>query len=488
MGDRARRKARSGVLVPALAVVALLLITAGVATGGPRWSSVLGGFDRFDWFDRGDGPDDRAAEPPPVLPPVSGPPYERDRASRPATVVSLTFDDGDADQLRAAASMRANALVGTFYVVSGVLGQKGYLTVDDVRRLAADGNEIGGHTVNHLPLNEISAAEAGRQVCNDRANLLGWGLDVTSFAFPYAEVPAGAAASVRECGYNSARSLDGVCTSSGQTSCTAAETIPPADRFFTRAPAQVERTWTQDDLRNTVTRAQRAGGGWVQLTFHHVCDDCGPVSVRPAVLDAFLVWLKQQVDAGGVAVQTVHQVVGGAVAPPVRVPVPPPGAKGVNLLANPSLEAVGRHGPAACWARAGYGRNAPSAAREATGHTGGAAGRITLAQRVSGDAKLMPKMDLGQCAPTAVPAHVYSLQAWYRSDVRTQFAVYYRTPRGAWVYWTSSPWFSPSHSVYAQARWVTPPVPRNATGLSFGLSISSNGYVTTDDYVLSDVS
>ncbi len=92
-------------------------------------------------------------------------------------------------------------------------------------------------------------------------------------------------------------------------------------------------------------------------------------------------------------------------------------------------------------------------------------------------------MDLGDTAPPARPGTTYALGAWYRSTARTQFALYYRTQAGQWTYWASSPYFQPS-AEWKQAQWVTAPAPDDATALSFGLALPSNGTLITDDYSL----
>jgi peptidoglycan/xylan/chitin deacetylase (PgdA/CDA1 family) len=63
------------------------------------------------------------------------------------TVVSLTFDDGDADNYQARSILKKNNLRATFYVISGFTGIEGYMSADELRGLYADGNEIGEHTV-----------------------------------------------------------------------------------------------------------------------------------------------------------------------------------------------------------------------------------------------------------------------------------------------------------------------------------------------------
>ncbi|MFN8414518.1 MAG: polysaccharide deacetylase family protein [Anaerolineales bacterium] len=70
------------------------------------------------------------------------------------TTVSLTFDDGDADNYIIRSALAENQLHATFYVVSGFTGTEGFMTEEQLRGLYADGNEIGGQqirTTNHSP-------------------------------------------------------------------------------------------------------------------------------------------------------------------------------------------------------------------------------------------------------------------------------------------------------------------------------------------------
>ena len=106
---------------------------------------------------------------------------------------------------------------------------------------------------------------------------------------------------------------------------------------------------------------------------------------------------------------------------------------------------------------------------------------MTVTGYHSGDAKLLPQLDLGQCSLPVRPGQSYTLGTWYQSTAQTQYSVYYRTWSGRWAYWTSSPYF-PASPGWAHARWATPPVPAGATGLSFGLALFSNGSLTTDSY------
>ena len=110
-------------------------------------------------------------------------------ATHPLTV-SLTFDDGSADQMTAQRLLKKHGMVGTFYINSSFIGLPGYLTRADLKTLKANGHEIGGHTVSHPSLISLSAGEVNRQICTDRNTLLSWGYRVTSFAYPFSDINA----------------------------------------------------------------------------------------------------------------------------------------------------------------------------------------------------------------------------------------------------------------------------------------------------------
>lgn len=400
------------------------------------------------------------------------------------TVVSLTFDDSNADTLAAGKVLKSKGLLGTYFTTSGYIGAPGYLAVTDLKSLAADGHEIAGHTIGHLNLVDIPATEATRQVCNDRVNLSNWGLPVANFAYPYASANPVLQAIVAECGYNSARGLGDIQTRFGCPECDYAEAIPPGNSMLTRAPAQVDNTWTLQDLQNTVTNAENDGGGWVQFTFHHVCAGCSPLAISPALFEQFATWLAARPDS--TQVKTVGQVIGGTTAPAhpgTAVPAPGPGVNGIK---NPSFETAGTGGLPECWFAGGYGVNSPTFATVTPGRTGAIAHKLTMTGLATGDAKLMPTLDLGNCAPTVTPGHTYSLRAWYTATTTTQFAVYRRNAVGAWSYWTSSPWFAATDT-YTEAQWTTPEIPDGYTGISFGLNLFGNGELVTDDYSLYDM-
>ena len=257
-------------------------------------------------------------------------------------MVSLTFNDGDADQMAAARVLHRYRLPATFYIITGAVGTPGYVTLPDLRQLAADGNEIGGHTVSHLRLTALSTAEARRQVCESRSILARWGYRATSFAYPGGAASPRTEAIVRDCGYTSGRGVVGL-RAPGCPGCAVAAEHPAAPSL---AAAHGRRRWTAHGPCATSSARSsrlRGHGGWLPLVFHHVCTGsrCGGLAVRATLLDNFTRWLAQR-QRLGTAVRTVGQVIGGPVRPTPHVAPAAP-----HAIVNPSLESVAASGAGA---------------------------------------------------------------------------------------------------------------------------------------------
>jgi peptidoglycan/xylan/chitin deacetylase (PgdA/CDA1 family) len=396
------------------------------------------------------------------------------RAAAP-TIVSLTFDDGRATAYTARSILAAHSMHATFYVNSPRLGSSPfYMTWQQVQDLYGDGNEIGGHTAYHADLTQVSATEAQRQICYDRVNLLNHGYPATDFAYPFGTYNANIESLAASCGYNSARTTS--------QSATFAETIPPQDPYAIRMGSA---SGSLSTLEAAVNAAHQQGGGWVPIVLHDICTGCSSVSITQADFTSFLDWLQQQ-SGNGVVVETVQQVVGGAVQPAVPGPALPPPPNGTNALHNASLEldTNADHAPD-CWEFDTFGNNSFTWTRTTDAHTGTYAERVDVSNFASGDDKLMVENDLGDCSPTVTPGRSYRLTTWYKSSVPVSFTVFSRDSQWAFGYWMSSPDF-PATSTWAQASWVTPVIPSGANGLAFGLTLDSNGSLTVDDAGLDD--
>jgi peptidoglycan/xylan/chitin deacetylase (PgdA/CDA1 family) len=221
------------------------------------------------------------------------------------TTVSLTFDDGDADNYTVREQLSSHEMHATFYINSGLVGDDTHMTWDQLQALYTDGNEIGGHTLTHDDLTEIGADDLRRQVCDDRFNLFHHGFQPVSFAYPFGHYNTAAQQTVAECGYNSARSV-----------INGPEMLPPTDLYALGAMPYIVEDTSLHKIKQYVSAVIDGGGGWVILIFHHVCDGCDEFSVKPDTFAAFLDWLPTRYD-DGLVVKTVGEVVGGPVKPPV---------------------------------------------------------------------------------------------------------------------------------------------------------------------------
>jgi peptidoglycan/xylan/chitin deacetylase (PgdA/CDA1 family) len=233
------------------------------------------------------------------MPVVPAPTPTKENSVFTNTVVSLTFDDGDADNYSVRSVLAENSLHATFYIVSGFTNSNGYMTDNQLRDLYNDGNEMGGHTLNHKNLADMHGMELKREVCEDRSNLLAYGFNITSFAYPFGHYGDEAKQVVMDCGYGNARGV-----SDGP------EVIPPADKYGLRAMPYIVSDTRFPKMVRYVTEVENNGGGLVIFVFHHVCDGCDQYAIKPDVFSEFAQWLGKQ-QYNGLVVKTVGRVMGG---------------------------------------------------------------------------------------------------------------------------------------------------------------------------------
>lgn len=69
----------------------------------------------------------------------------------PAHPIILTFDDGYQDAYQYALPiLQAHGFSGMFYIVTGFVGAKSYITWPEIRSMLAAGMQIGSHTIHHV--------------------------------------------------------------------------------------------------------------------------------------------------------------------------------------------------------------------------------------------------------------------------------------------------------------------------------------------------
>lgn len=224
-------------------------------------------------------------------------------------IVSLCFDDG-LSQDGALQVLRDYGLCGTFYVNPSSIGAESHLDWDQLLQIQREGNEVGGHGLDHLNLTAVPEAEVRRQVGAGREVLSAHGLRQVTFAYPFGAYSK-LSEIVRECGYAAARrswGLAAITTSPRQTRRTdAAETVPPKKVFAIRTVPSVRADHTVGDLQRVVERAERCGGGWLPFVFHGIGDGRNVYSVSTDLLAGFASWLSAR-ESQGIVVRTVAEI------------------------------------------------------------------------------------------------------------------------------------------------------------------------------------
>jgi peptidoglycan/xylan/chitin deacetylase (PgdA/CDA1 family) len=249
------------------------------------------------------------------------------------TTVTLSFDDGNADQMPAVQMLDDHGMEGTFFIIPGRVDRLNspYMTWAQVQTIYDHGNEIGGHTQNHLHLPTLPEAQQRSEICDGRQALLNRGYPQVSFAYPFGDHDATSERLVQECGYLSGRGVSGL----GGTGEPKAETIPPSNRWVIRTRGSVDVNDHLDEVEDWIMDAEAASRNTgaptsMNLVFHHLCDpavtNCADPNgvddqyMTPSDFDALLSWLQAR-ESTGTAVKTIGEMMAGQ--PPPQDTTPP---------------------------------------------------------------------------------------------------------------------------------------------------------------------
>ena len=242
------------------------------------------------------------------------------------TVVSLTFDDQWEDEwLYGQPLMQQYGFLGTYYVITSD-SDNSYqccMTWSQLDTLAAQGNDVGGQTIDHPDLTSLTVAQMTQELCGSRQDMMSHGIaDPESMAYPFGDYNSTVESVTQQCGWNNSRVGGGISNSNTTPTAPYVETIPPKDPYAIRTIAvDAASPENLSDLQSFVNAAAANGGGWLPITFHDVCDanaadysNCMSQygSVQDTIFGQFLAWLAAAGQTGGapagVVVKDVCQV------------------------------------------------------------------------------------------------------------------------------------------------------------------------------------
>jgi peptidoglycan/xylan/chitin deacetylase (PgdA/CDA1 family) len=120
--------------------------------------------------------------------------------------IVLTFDDGYRDAYQNVFPLlKKYGMIGTFYVITGQVGNPGSLTWDQIVEMQRAGMEFGAHTVHHLPLTQLPPLRAFLEILQSRLDLEAHlGVPIATFAYPYNDHNNRVALLVRLAGFQDA--------------------------------------------------------------------------------------------------------------------------------------------------------------------------------------------------------------------------------------------------------------------------------------------
>jgi peptidoglycan/xylan/chitin deacetylase (PgdA/CDA1 family) len=374
-------------------------------------------------------------------------------APQPRVIVSFTADDTYAEQFTFMAPvLEAHGMRGSMMVNAGRLGLPGdlYLSDEQVWALQAVGHEIGSHglTHEHLVTTQNLPDRIAREVCDSRVDLLGRGLRVRTFAYPFGEVDGVAQSWAASCGYTTGRLVGNLHGSVWF------ETTPPAKAIELRASSSITGASSLADAQAYVLDAEAHADGikpaWVIINFHRFCPGatCNPGLAWDTDLFAqFIDWVAKRKPLGTV-VRTISQVAPGPLLPPV--------ASNTPLVLNGDLESY-LDGPTSapdCWTYGHSGDNTASWTR-VPGRTGYGQ-QLLVTQYTSGTNTLLLSRGLTQtpdyksCGIPIKPGRHYQLSCWYQSDVPVAFTLYKNDDLDDMV----SPWMTTDASPASPGAWA----------------------------------
>jgi uncharacterized repeat protein (TIGR02543 family) len=218
-------------------------------------------------------------------------------------ILSITFDDGEANQYNTAwPIMQANGLVGTFYIVSDHVDPSGvdYMSYPQLLEVQAAGNEIGCHSKTHAHLNDLTTEELNNEIVVAKQELVNNGCAITNFAYPYGEgFDNSTVHDLVAANYNSARKY---VMDQGLQDI-------PFEYFDVSGYAAIDNASSMNMnitlLEQFADKVYSTPNSWGVVTFHNVFDDVDsiPESISTADFTTFCEYLKDK----GIAVDTVQQ-------------------------------------------------------------------------------------------------------------------------------------------------------------------------------------
>jgi peptidoglycan/xylan/chitin deacetylase (PgdA/CDA1 family) len=222
-------------------------------------------------------------------------------------LISITFDDGwETTYSVAAPLLMQNGIHSTQYVTTGLIGDPAYLSLDQVKALKNNGQQIACHTVTHPDLTTVDRTKLDSELSGCQQYFLKNNLGKTvDFAAPYGHTNSSVNNEVKKY-FRSGRNTNGDITN-GMTD--ADVNLPNTVNQYEIIGVTVHSDTTVEQLQNAVDYTI-AHNGWLVLTYHQAEEAGSKFSLSSASLQKQLSYLSST----NVRIVTVGQVMDGLAA------------------------------------------------------------------------------------------------------------------------------------------------------------------------------
>lgn len=103
----------------------------------------------------------------------------------PPNPIILTFDDGYEDNyINMMPMVQAMGMKATMFMATNYIGKEGYVSWQQLKEMQNSGIEIGSHTANHLPLDEVAVDKLDNEIKLSKL-LMEWNGMKTIYFFSY---------------------------------------------------------------------------------------------------------------------------------------------------------------------------------------------------------------------------------------------------------------------------------------------------------------
>ena len=127
-------------------------------------------------------------------------------AELPENPILITFDDGYEDNYQHAYPiLKKYGFTGTIFIITDFVGQKNYLTWDQIKEMKANGMDFQSHTATHKPMTELTQDQLKDELVRSKQTLDQQLNQNTEFlAYPTGAYNLYIAKLVKEAGYKAA--------------------------------------------------------------------------------------------------------------------------------------------------------------------------------------------------------------------------------------------------------------------------------------------